>query len=294
MRRKIDTVKSLIRSQPGLLQCPLCEAGLALTEPNSVACPQGHTFDLARTGYLNLLPSRKGDQKYTKALFEARSAVYQRGLYEGVVQPIAEAAAGWAKEQGAREIRILDLGCGEGSHLWNVASQIAGGSIEVLAVGVDIAKEGIQVAARNYPGPLWCVGDLAKAPFAPGQFHVLLNIFSPANYREFARLMAPEGLVIKVVPGERYLEEVRLALHGEGAEAGEGDAAFLFAQHFAEVSTVEVQYRAAVDANDLPALVEMTPLSWQASPERKEAFVQSGLEAVTIDVAVLIGRRPLA
>ena len=71
---------------------------------------------------------------------------------------------------------------------------------------------------------------------------MLLNIFS-RNYREFARLMAPEGLVIKVVPGERYLEEVRLALHG-GVLRQARVMQISLAQHFAEVSTVEVQYRA--------------------------------------------------
>lgn len=293
MQSKTELTKCLIQSQPGLVICPICGAGLSVREPSSLVCPEKHTFDLARTGYINLSYGRKRVEKYTKELFLARAAVYQKGLFAEVIRTLVLEVAR-TQGKGGGQIRLLDMGCGEGSHLWNTAAQLEAFGLDVFGVGIDIAKEGIQIAARNYPGMLWCVGDLAQAPFAPGQFHVLLNILSPANYREFARLLAPNGMVVKVVPGRNYLQEVRRGLYGESAGEApqDSEAAALFKMNFAKVRTVTVHYQVDVDRQDLPALVEMTPLSWQADPSATAAFIATGPHAVTIHVEILIGERP--
>src|SRR5699024_9854316 len=110
----------------------------------------------------------------------------------------------------ASPLMIADLGCGEGSHLQSILENLSDNNI--VGVGLDISKEGILMAAKKYANPIWLVGDLAKPPFADHSFHVILNILSPANYNEFKRILAPDGLAIKVVPRSHYLQELRDAL----------------------------------------------------------------------------------
>src|SRR5699024_11259625 len=76
-------------------------------------------------------------------------------------------------------------------------------------MGLDVSKEGVIMAAKNYKDTIWLVGDLANTPIGDGSCQVILNIFSPANYMEFKRVLAPNGLVVKVVPRANYLKELR-------------------------------------------------------------------------------------
>src|SRR5699024_10380001 len=99
----------------------------------------------------------------------------------------------------------LDVGCGEGSHLNKLAEMGLNGR----KIGFDISKEGIQLAASHYRSAFWCVADLSHPPFAFQQYDTILNIFSPSNYKEFKRLLAEKGQVLKVVPEEHYLIELR-------------------------------------------------------------------------------------
>src|SRR5699024_8950783 len=79
-------------------------------------------------------------------------------------------------------------------------------------MGLDVSKEGVIMAAKNYKDTIWLVGDLANTPIGDGSCQVILNIFSPANYMEFKRVLAPNGLVVKVVPRANYLKELREVL----------------------------------------------------------------------------------
>lgn len=293
--RKIDLVKNLIDAHGGLFCCPICSEDLTLKEPNSLACSKGHSFDVARKGYLNLLHGGIKGQKYDKALFEARNSVYKGGLFRGVIEKLTEEISLWTAEHSLKEISILDMGCGEGTHLWDVLQGLRNNRRVPLGVGIDIAKEGIQIASRDYPGVLWCVGDLAKAPLGDKQFHVILNIFSPSNYGEFSRLLAEQGLIVKVIPGSGYLQEIREGLYGatDRASYSNDDVVELFAKHYRKTNSTQVSYQYPVTSQDLAALIEMTPLSWQASPDKKGELLRSSLSSVTIDVTILTGEEPL-
>lgn len=291
--RKIDRAKAFIRSHSGLLICPICRDRLELQEPARLTCSKRHSFDMARTGYVNLLRGSQGSQKYGRALFEARQGVYQAGLYGPVIELLAEKLKAWIKAQGLSQLSILDMGCGEGSHLAQTAAALQG-EAEVFPVGIDIAKEAIQLAAREYAGCLWCVGDLADAPFADRQFNVILSIFSPSNYREFARLLADSGLVMKVIPGPEYLREIRVGLYGstDKEDYSNEDVVRLFEEQYRQVRIVNLRYSQPIKPEHLPALLDMTPLTWSASSEQKERLVKKGIPEVTIDVSLLIGQVP--
>src|SRR5699024_11704479 len=84
---------------------------------------------------------------------------------------------------------IFDAESGEGSHLQKIINECRDRAI--TGIGLDIAKEGIIMASKNYHNPIWLVGDLANIPLTDQSSHVVLNILSPANYMEFKRVLAP-------------------------------------------------------------------------------------------------------
>ena len=132
----------------------------------------------------------------------------------------------------------MDAGCGEGSHLANLVAALRPQAPETIGVGLDIAKEGVRIAAREYPGLIWCVGDLTRSPLQSAQFAFILNVLSPANYAEFARLLHDDGILIKVFPAANYLQELRQALYqGTDKEEYDNDQSNQLGEPFASAPT---------------------------------------------------------
>lgn len=197
------------------------------------------------------------------------------GIYDAVEEKISKLIAS-AKT-------VLDTGCGEGSHLARIMTDIDNG----IGVGIDIAKEGILAATRHYPQQIWCVGDLAKSPFAQESFDAILNILSPANYEEFKRLLAPDGCLVKVVPQSGYLQELRAQLYADSSKETYSNEQIVarFKDSFSEVIVERVTYTLPLAEELVPALLEMTPMGWHKKEET--AIV---LNEITIDVDLLVGK----
>src|SRR5690554_34704 len=156
-----------------LLSCPHCHSSMEYNG-RSILCTKNHCFDLAKQGYVNLL-THGLKTKYHKELFQARKNLHLMGFYQPLDQAISNLITPIFKDLN-RPLRIIDAGCGEGSHLAKIKENLlASLGKEPLGVGIDIAKEGIQLAARSYKRIFWSVGDLAKCPFADKQFDILLN-----------------------------------------------------------------------------------------------------------------------
>ncbi|WP_366919703.1 methyltransferase domain-containing protein [Brevibacillus laterosporus] len=197
-------------------------------------------------------------------------------------------------ETKKERITILDAGCGEGSHLSSIQGKISKHhTCKALGVGVDISKEGISLASREYPNAVWCVTDIAHCPFASEQFDYILNILSPSNYSEFIRMMADDGMVIKVIPNRDYLKELREAFYKEPNKQrySNDNTLALFKSHFQLVDVKQVRYRFALDHTSIEALLQMTPLSWGATEEGIKAFLQTDVLEITIDLTILFGKK---
>ncbi len=290
-RKKIDVVKDLFAKHSHLFACPICNANMYMTEPAIFQCYNRHNFDLARQGYVNLLTGRVKAGKYDRQLFAARLALNQSGFFSPLLAALYASVVAHSSQQGAHPLRLLDAGCGEGSHLAHLAAALDSNSLEVVAVGLDLAKDGIRLAAASYPGVLWCVADLARCPLRANQWDVILNIFSPANYAEFRRLLKPHGIVVKVIPGPHYLQELRSALFGDTAKAtykNDGSRQ-QFAQQFTLLGEERVNYQWEMLPSSLELLLQMTPLAWSAGEAALEAVRQRGLPQITVDARILVG-----
>ncbi|WP_205600800.1 putative RNA methyltransferase [Gracilibacillus sp. YIM 98692] len=282
--KKIEQTAFQIQQNRQLFRCPICQENIVL-EDKTVICAKGHRFDLAKKGYVNFL-MQASPNDYTKVLFEARHQIIQSGMYDRLHQVIAEEMG---KFQNQSTVSVLDIGCGEGSHLAQIVSRLK--RLDTVGVGVDISKDGITTAAKYYPEFLWAVGDLAKSPFQTKQFDILLNILSPANYQEFDRLLHDDGIVIKVVPRSKYLKEIReLVLDKSKQTYQNTEAMDTFHQHYAQVKSIEVQYEWSVPESLRTSLLKMTPLTWNKISENKMSELAENLHVITVDLQVLVGR----
>lgn len=147
------------------------------------------------------------------------------------------------------------------------------------------------MAAKRYDNQIWLVGDLAKSPLADQSFHVILNILSPSNYKEFKRILVEDGLVIKVVPRPHYLKELREVLfdNNEKKVYKNDQIVALFKKHLHLLDVFHLCYTKSLKKADLKNLVQMTPLAWSADKARIDAFINWDSAAITVDLDILVG-----
>ncbi len=278
--KKRDQTVLLLEKYIHLFRCPICKGEMDIRE-KSMLCENKHTFDVAKKGYINLYMQSSPEQ-YDKELFEARHRVIAGGLY----QPLHEKITTVIKSHFQIKLHILDVGSGEGSHLHEIMKRID--HINPQGFGIDISKDGIMTAAKYYPEAIWCVGDLAKNPFQESSFHVLFNILSPANYEEFDRISTKDAVVIKVVPQQNYLKEIREIISSEPSNYSNDETVNKFQEHYSNTEIHRLTYKQEIN-NDLRIpLWRMTPLTWNTDYDDVKGKIDK-LTEVTIDLDILIG-----
>lgn len=236
--------------------------------------------------------SRVSTTKYDKKIFEYRREISKSGLFDPLHDAVSKIII--SKLQSNASVRMLDAGCGEGSHLNNIQAKLIQKKYKtLLAVGIDISKEGISYAAAEYANAIWCVADIANSPFTSQQFNIILNILSPANYSEFQRLLTDDGFLIKVVPEQDYLKELREILYEGSDKQVYSNSLTLshFSEQFELLDAETIRYQVNLSEPLIEPLLGMTPLSWGTSKERMRKVLQMNLKQVTIHFKILIGKK---
>lgn len=192
----------------GCLQCPHCTTGLAL-DGRVLRCEQGHAFDVARQGYVNLLAGQPvpggGDDA---AMVAARERFLAAGHLpvRDLVATEAERVTGGALASGC----VVDLGAGTGHYLAHVLDRLGGSAV---GLALDASTYAARRAARAHQRAGSVVCDVwRRLPVHDAVAPLVLDVFAPRNASEIARILAPGGTLIVVTPGERHLHELVDAL----------------------------------------------------------------------------------
>ena len=184
----------------GLLVCPLCRGPLEL-DASSARCPAGHSFDVARQGYLNLLGGPQPKNADTAPMLESRTRVLS-GLYGDVVALVARAVA----SVGARV--VVDAGAGTGQYVAAVLDALP----DAVGIATDVSVAAARRAAGAHPRLASVAADTWKGlPVADGVADILLCVFAPRNPADFARVLAPTGHLVVVTPEPDHLRSLRAA-----------------------------------------------------------------------------------
>ena len=275
--KKIESSTLYLKENLTLFQCPVCKEAFQEVSGQGVTCSNNHRFDLGKKGTLHLL-LKGGQNDYDKAMLSSRKSLADTGFF----YPILDAIMNYLPKNAT----VLDVGCGEGSHLHYLTEQGLSGK----KIGFDISKDAIQLAAAHFfDDAFWCVADLAQSPFAEKQFDAILNIFSPSHYQEFNRVLKAEGRVYKVVPDSDYLIELRQRLYGERTYEND-DVVARFQEIYPDCLHEHVRYEVPLTDDTFRWLVEMTPLTWGATEADMVALMKNPLKTVTVAVSLLISQ----
>lgn len=255
------------------LICPVCGAGLSATG-GTLKCPQSHNFDLAKEGYVNLLLSGKRRAKFlgdAKAMLRARRRFLEQGFYEPLsdalnrrVHRYVRAATGAGPM--AMPLCLADIGCGEGYYIGRLQHTLDRNLVNTTFhyFGMDISKDAARLAAKAYPDICFFVGNThEQILFAAGSMQILLNVFAPRNAGEFARVLAPGGLLLVVLPNPDHLAGLPAELSPLRIEEDKRqhiveqfDSTFVLAEE------QPITHELALDKAQLINLVQMTPNYW--------------------------------
>lgn len=235
----------------GALRCPVCQGPLLLMG-RTLSCPKGHSFDLAREGYANLLAIQKkhaADPGDGKEMVRARRAFLSAGHYAPLMHGLADLCAGLPHST------IVDAGCGDGSYDRFLYEALG----EPQIVGFDLSKEAVRLAAKLLPQAAFCVGGSFSAPVRDGWADLLLNIFSPFAGQEFLRMLRPGGHLVYAVPTARHLHGLKEVLYKTPYENEVRQTEY---EGFAFVEEREVTPTLTLEGESVQQLFAMTPYYW--------------------------------
>ena len=256
-----------------MLICPVC--GFALKKDGRVyACEKGHSFDIAKENYVNLLRSSKngdfiGDDKISARM---RRDFLNKGYY-GLLQE--ELCRIFAEKSGI----LLDICCGEGYY-----TAALGANPDLQVYGFDISREMVRLAAKRGSGTYF-VANMANIPIADGSMDYCIHLFAPFNEDSFSRVLKEGGRLYTVIPGSRHLWGLKQAVYDTPYENDEV---------LPETKQLRLISRRKVAANiilnsqeDIQAVFRMTPYYFHTSRKDKDKLL--GLENLETPIEFVIG-----
>ena len=261
--------------------CPICQENLTLVV-TSLKCCNHHSFDLSKFGYVNLAPQIKQSANYDKENFQNRQQILEAGFYQAILEAVSDLLS---NSKNAKT--ILDIGCGEGFYSRKLQERHP----DKTFYAFDISKASVQIAAKSEPNWAinWFVGDLAHLPIQDASMDILLDIFSPANYGEFHRVLSKNGILIKVIPTENHLKEIRQKVQDQLTKKNYSnqDIKNHFQEHFTILSSQTASLTKAITTEQLQALLSMTPLLFHVDQSK---INWSDLTEITIEAEILVGK----
>ncbi|MEU9879114.1 putative RNA methyltransferase [Streptomyces phaeochromogenes] len=274
------------------LRCPHCLDTMVMAD-DALRCKLGHTFDMAKQGYVNLLRGAAKFSADTADMVAARADFLAAGHYE----PVAEALSALVRDTAPVPTSgdpgcVVDIGGGTGYYHARVLSELP----QSEGILLDISKFAARRAARAHPRISAVVADAWDTlPFADGAASVVLNVFAPRNPAELRRILRPEGVLLVVTPQPDHLRELVDALGLLRVDEQKDERlAGRFATDFTEVARVRSRSTMSLDHKALPQLVGMGPNAWHQQGGGLEERISLLPEPCDVTLSVtLTAYRPL-
>ena len=284
-----------------ILKCPVCGGALDRRE-RCLVCASGHNFDIAKCGYVNMLPpgreknSRTGDER---DMVRARVDFLSRGYYAEISRRFAELISDILPERDS--CVICDMGAGEGYHTCQIADTVHSKTgREVLALGFDASKYAAECASKrsralgfmpkggigeDYDSSCaayFMPGNIFSLPLADSSVDAAISMFAPIAAEEAARLLGRGGILAVVASGRDHLIEMRKIIYDD---VHLSDAVTSMPEGFSEISRHSLTYKVKIRSReDIKSLFMMTPFYYKTSERGRDAlFARDELE-VTVDV----------
>lgn len=236
--------------------CPKCKQNL-ISDQKSYRCASGHTYDIAKKGYVNLLMSQVSKSRHhgdDRLMAAARRDFLSGGYYQPLADALTRLVSG----------RVADIGCGECYYLCHLKD-----NTDCECVGIDISKEILEIASpRTKPrGILTAVASGNALPFEDGSIDTLLSVFAPICEDEFYRVLKKGGKIVRVTPDIDHLFELKAAVYDTPRKNDPLDMAL---DGFEITHTEALRYTFTVDSQNAKNLFAMTPYYYKTSPADRQ------------------------
>ncbi len=271
------------------LACPLDGLPLMVKEKQYV-CPYGHNFDVARQGYVNLLPvqhKRSKNPGDSTAMILARTAFLNSGVYAPIADKLNAITHEFIASHKGEEICLLDAGCGEGYYLAQLLASLQQqpNPQDIALIGLDISKPAILAAARRSKQITWLIASNKQPPLLPGTVDIIFCLFGFPVYESFKKMLKPSGKIILVEAGPEHLLELRNIIYPTVTMAPPPDLTTAEAAGFSLCDQSRLRYISQINSNiQIMNLLLMTPHYYRASQAGKQAASQLNTVVITVDV----------
>lgn len=250
------------------LICPLCHTALSSID-QQWGCDNNHRFDIAKEGYVNLLPVQK---KRSKQPGDDEAMMVNRQLFlnSGYYNFFADGLVGAIRTHHPTAKSLLDLGCGEGFYGNYIHQQLP--NLEIGAI--DIAKGGVKRAAKRQAYASLAVASCRDIPYADNCFDACLSIFAPLSIAECHRVLNDNGLLIIAGPAPTHLEGLARKIYAEFRPHSSILEKIKYEQHFEHIASTSLMQETQIMGEAIYRLLTMTPYFWHASEEVQATLKQ--------------------
>ena len=267
------------------LACSVRNCGLPLARRDrAFTCPAGHSFDIARSGYVNLLQpqDRRSPQAGdSKAAVDARAALDHAGVGRAVIDAIIDKLVALRVPPDAI---ALDLGAGSGEMLGRLSADLS-----IAGIGIDLSVAAVELASRRFPALTWIVANAdRRLPLQDRSVDVVLSVHGRRNPSESARVLKASGFLIVALPAPDDLVELRALVQGQGVERHRVEAMLEeHARHFDLGERFQVREQRMLERDALVNLLQGTYRGARFASGIKVAAIEPMTVTLSSDVCVL-------
>ena len=252
-----------------LYSCPICKLPLYQLS-NSLKCDNGHNFDFAKEGYINLLKLNNkksilpGDNK---DMISSRRLFLDSGHFDKVILEIIKIIEHYKPNHTKN---ILDLGCGEGYYTSFFQKEFN----EIKFYGLDISKYAIKLAAKKHKKPVFFVASSKDIPLQEKSIDAIIKICAPMFVDEISKILKEEHIIVSVSPGNNHLIEIRNLLYKSIRNNTEKLNKIVDVDL---IHTKEVKLDMSLNRKELQNLINMTPFKWKMNNKLEKLVMSNSL-----------------
>lgn len=268
-----------------MLICPICKKSLSRNNNNYI-CSDNHCYNIARQGYVNLLPVQNKHSLHpgdTKEMLIARREFLNQGNYISVCDALISSA-----KNAINSIQnpvIADIGCGEGYYTQQVASSFEHPTV----YGIDISKDAVKMACSRSKSITWAVATASLLPLQSESTDLITAMFSLFQENEFLRVLKSGGYAIEITVATEHLIELKQIIYDEVFTQNKKPAPV---NEFETISCDKHSFKLELDNKNLISLLQMTPHFWRIKEERRKILEKMDCLEVTVAFWVRVLRKP--
>ena len=286
-----DIIKNIYYKNRGkkmsVFICPICGKEL-IENSKSLCCANNHNFDIAKSGYVNLLMSNQISAKHhgdDKLMVRSRQSFLNKGYYNVILESVINTVNKYVKSG----IRIIDVGCGECYYTSNIYEFLKKNQIATQMIGIDISKDALVAGAKRNSEIKLAVASIFRIPVMDNSCDMLFNFFAPNSPEEFNRIIKKEGIIIRIIPLEKHLWSLKKAVYDNPYE-NEVVSETLLGCKLLEKK--EIKRKIKISCNqDIINSFRMTPYYYKTSiKDQKKVEFLDELET-EIEIGILIYRK---